>query len=83
MKTRGKAGLLARVLLLCALLLAGAGCGGRPGRLCVQNGRLSDTLGRPVQLRGVSTHGIAWYPEYLNANAFRSVKEAGGNCVRA
>ncbi|MBR2669500.1 MAG: glycoside hydrolase family 5 protein [Solobacterium sp.] len=50
--------------------------------LHVENGKLCDPQGKQVQLRGVSTHGIEWYGEYLNAGMMRSVKEAGGNVVR-
>ena len=52
------------------------------GRLKVTDGQLTDESGHPVQLRGVSTHGIKWYPAYINAGAFRYVKERGGNVVR-
>ena len=52
------------------------------GQLTVQNGILTDARGKPFQLRGLSTHGIAWYPQYINAGSFQSVKEAGGNVVR-
>ena len=50
--------------------------------LSVEKGKITDASGSEVVLRGVSTHGIAWFPQYVNANAFRSVKEAGGNAVR-
>ncbi|MBQ4258517.1 MAG: glycoside hydrolase family 5 protein [Clostridia bacterium] len=50
--------------------------------LCVRDGALCDANGNPFQLRGVSTHGIAWFPEYINAGAFESVKNAGGNAIR-
>ena len=50
--------------------------------LSVTDGRLTDDKGKPVQLRGVSTHGICWFPEYINAGAFASVKAAGANVVR-
>ena len=45
------------------------------GALRVVNGRLSDADGNPVQLRGISTHGIAWYPDYINADSFRQFRE--------
>ena len=47
----------------------------RCGALRVINGRLSDAAGNPVQLRGISTHGIAWYPDYINADSFRQFRE--------
>ena len=50
--------------------------------LKVSDGALCDGQGKKVQLRGVSTHGIAWYGEYLNAGAMQSVRDAGGNVIR-
>lgn len=76
------------VLCLCACLCTLSACrssndqGEQVRPLQVVDGKLCDDRGEPVQLRGVSTHGIAWYGEYLNANAMRSVKEAGGNVIR-
>lgn len=52
------------------------------GQLRVTEGHLTDSAGETFQLRGVSTHGIAWYPQYINAGAFASVKRAGGNVIR-
>ncbi|TDX10039.1 cellulase (glycosyl hydrolase family 5) [Petrotoga sibirica] len=31
---------------------------------------LGDEEGNPIQLRGMSTHGLQWFPEILNENAF-------------
>ena len=45
------------------------------GRLKVTGGQLTDSAGRPVQLRGVSTHGLTWYPEMVSRNLFRQVSE--------
>lgn len=41
-----------------------------------------DQDGKPIQLRGMSTHGIAWFPQYASADAFEFIKEMGGNTVR-
>lgn len=30
----------------------------------------------------MSTHGIGWYPNYVNAGAMKSVSEYGGNVMR-
>jgi len=46
------------------------------GALKVVNGQLCDTKGTPVQLKGISTHGLAWFPEYVNADAFRTIRKA-------
>ncbi len=45
------------------------------GRLHVQGTVLADESGREVQLRGVSTHGLTWYPEYIDAGLFEQVAD--------
>ena len=45
------------------------------GRLRVVGGQLSDETGKAVQLRGVSTHGLTWYPDYLNASLFGQIAD--------
>ena len=40
------------------------------GALQVVGTQLSDAEGNPVMLRGVSTHGLQWYPQYVNAELF-------------
>ncbi len=52
-------------------------------KLHVNGVHLSDSLGNAVQLRGVSTHGLAWYPQYVNAEAFQTLRDDwGANVVR-
>ena len=43
------------------------------GKLHVEGNALADASGNIVQLRGVSTHGLTWYPDYLNENLFSQV----------
>lgn len=51
--------------------------------LHVQGARLLDEHNEPRQLRGVSTHGIAWYPQYVNQDLFHTLKTDWGiNTVR-
>ncbi|PAU67563.1 endo-1,4-beta-glucanase [Bifidobacterium italicum] len=51
--------------------------------LHVEGTKLLDSAGKPIQLRGVSTHGIAWYPQYVNADLFANLKHDWGiNAVR-
>ncbi len=38
----------------------------RYGQLQVQNGTLCNEAGEPVQLRGMSSHGLQWYGKYAN-----------------
>lgn len=53
------------------------------GALRVSGTRLTDAAGKPVQLRGVSTLGLEWYPEYVDEAAFRTLRDDwGANTVR-
>lgn len=53
------------------------------GVLHVSGTKLVDGSGNTVQLRGVSTHGISWFPEYVNYDAFATLKnDWGANVVR-
>lgn len=53
------------------------------GALRVNGSKLTDSEGNPVQLRGVSTHGLAWYPEYVNEEAIAFMhREWGINVIR-
>ncbi|MCC8047024.1 MAG: cellulase family glycosylhydrolase [Clostridiales bacterium] len=44
------------------------------GALQVIGTQLSDENGNAVQLKGVSTLGLAWYPEYINYDCFAQLK---------
>ncbi len=44
------------------------------GALQVVGARLCDQAGNPVQLRGVPTHGLAWYPGYVNPDFFTELR---------
>ena len=53
------------------------------GPLQVDGTKLTDADGNPVQLRGVSTHGLAWYPEYVNEQAVAYMHQKWGiNVIR-
>lgn len=53
------------------------------GRVRVSGVHLVDSSGNVVQLRGVSTHGISWFPEYLNSAALETLKNDWGiNVIR-
>lgn len=47
---------------------------GEHGRLRVENGQLVDQNGEPYQMHGVSTHGLAWFPQYVSEEAFRTLR---------
>ena len=62
---------------------------GRHGKLSVQkvDGYVApimvDQNGVPTQLRGASTHGMHWFPQYVNQNAFQTLRDDWGiNMVR-
>nr|WP_051527150.1 cellulase family glycosylhydrolase [[Eubacterium] cellulosolvens] len=49
----------------------------------VQGTQLVDSSGEQIQLCGVSTHGLQWFPQYVNSAAFSSLKGSwGANVVR-
>ena len=53
------------------------------GRLHVKGTQLVDKKGKAVQLRGVSTHGLSWYPQYVNDECFQQLHDQWGvNVVR-
>ena len=53
------------------------------GRLKVKGTKLVDKNGDEYRLRGVSTHGIAWFPGYVNKDSFRTLRDSwGANCIR-
>ena len=53
------------------------------GRLHVKGTKLVDKKGQEVQLRGVSTHGLSWYPQYVNDKCFAQLHDKwGANVVR-
>lgn len=53
------------------------------GKLKVIGAQLSSQDGVPVQLRGVSTHGLAWFPQYVNQQFFDELaSDWGANVVR-
>ena len=53
------------------------------GKLSVSGVNLVDASGNKYQLKGVSTHGIAWFPEYVNEDAFRTIRDDwGANVIR-
>ncbi|MCR4611715.1 MAG: cellulase family glycosylhydrolase [Lachnospiraceae bacterium] len=53
------------------------------GALRVNGVDLVDSKGEKIQLKGVSTHGLQWFPEYVNEGAFRTLRDDwGANVVR-
>ena len=65
---------------------AGSDYTGRPsvnGRLHVEGNALADASGQIIQLRGVSSHGLTWYADFINENLFTQVsKDWNCNMIR-
>lgn len=45
------------------------------GKLSVKGTKLVDKNGDAYQLRGVSTHGLQWFPQYVNKAAFQTLRD--------
>ncbi len=52
------------------------------GKLHVSGARLCGEDGKPVILRGVSTHGLSWFPQYVNEQCFSTLRSWGANVIR-
>ena len=58
-------------------------CPSVTGALHVEGTQLVGSGGQPVQLRGVSTHGLAWFPQYVNEACLKQMRqEWGANVFR-
>ena len=45
------------------------------GQLSVQGTKLVDKNGNAFQLKGMSTHGIFWFPDFVNEGAFKTLRD--------
>lgn len=53
------------------------------GKLSVKETDIVDMNGDKYQLKGVSTHGITWFPDYVNKEAFETLRDDwGANLIR-
>jgi hypothetical protein len=53
------------------------------GALSVKGADLMDAHGNPFQLKGVSTHGLAWFPQFVSEDSFKTLRDDwGANLVR-
>lgn len=48
------------------------------GKLKVTGTKITDTAGNIVQLKGVSSHGLQWFPEFVNYDALLSMRDDWG-----
>lgn len=56
---------------------------GNHGQLSVSGTDLVDRNGAKYQLKGVSTHGLQWFPQYVSKDAFKTLRdEWGANVIR-
>lgn len=79
------------LLLIAALLITGVAsyvtvpqitAASSVSQLHVDSQYLKNSKNKKVQLKGISTHGIAWYPEYINDKCFKQLHKWGANVVR-
>ena len=53
------------------------------GRLSVSGGQIVNSSGKTFTIKGVSTHGIAWYPDYISEASFKTLRDSYGvNTIR-
>ena len=53
------------------------------GQLKVSGTQLTDKDNNPVVLKGMSSHGLAWFPQFTNKYSVNKTKEYGANVFRA
>ncbi len=84
MKKKGLWGIITLLLLLAALsCTAGATPVSSNGKLSVKGTKIVNAKGQTFQIKGVSTHGLAWFPEYVSYAAFKDLRDNwGANTVR-
>lgn len=69
-------------LLHVGVLCAGEGGLKKNGALQVFGTQLVNEHGEAIQLRGMSTHGLHWYPEYICSTSINETKKRGANMFR-
>ena len=47
-------------------------------KINVSTGKMVNKNNYPVQLRGMSSHGVQWFPEFLNPTAFTALRDNWG-----
>lgn len=52
------------------------------GRLSVRGTQLVNEKGETVVLRGMSSHGIQWFPQFLSRECIKSTADSGANLFR-
>ncbi len=73
----------AAVMFALGIAWGGRACqAAKPSALEVKDNKIVNASDKTVVLKGVSTHGIAWYPQYVNKQCFKSFKKMGANTIR-
>jgi endoglucanase len=55
----------------------------KTGKIRVKGADLVDGNGEKLQLYGMSTHGIGWYPQFVNNETFKTLRDDWNtNCIR-
>lgn len=53
------------------------------GKLTLEGTQIVDKNGDAFQIKGVSTHGLMWFPQYVNKDTFTTIRdEWNANCIR-
>lgn len=76
-----------KLLTAMSLICGVAGCshkdkGSELSSLHIEDGKIKNSENNTVVLRGMSTHGLGWYPRYINSGSLKSLKEYGANVIR-
>ncbi len=53
----------------------------RYGQLSVKSGKLVDKNGQPVQLKGISSHGVQWFGDLVNQDTMKWLRDDWGISV--
>ncbi|MBR1743795.1 MAG: glycoside hydrolase family 5 protein [Lachnospiraceae bacterium] len=83
-------GILAEFFLAVCVLAAvfipkrysGASAVSANGQLSVKGTQIVNEKGKAFVIKGVSTHGLSWFPQYANKKAFQTLKKKGVNTIR-
>ena len=74
-KDQRKKAALCLILFLILVCCVPVSAASKLPRLQVKGTKLVNSKGKTVQLRGISTHGLSWFPEYVNQSAFTFMKK--------
>jgi endoglucanase len=70
------------VFTLVMMLIVPVNASSNVSALNVKNGKLVNAQGHVVQLKGISTHGINWFPQYINQKTFNDLKKKKCDVIR-